>query len=83
MEIYEIVLVYVSGTETTIEYCHPRGSRTDDGYIHMCSVCAYTTKLPKDRFPRYVNEIGCDSNDCNCFTINDICKCFGISFILW
>ncbi|XP_070540560.1 uncharacterized protein [Ptychodera flava] len=45
---------------TTINYCLPRGSETEDRFIRLCTVCAATTELPENYFPRYINEAICD-----------------------
>ncbi|KAH3708126.1 hypothetical protein DPMN_067565 [Dreissena polymorpha] len=54
----------------TIDYCHVRGTHTeDDRYVHLCSICAATTRLADDFFPRYINEAICKTGDTDCFSI--------------
>eukprot|EP00058_Branchiostoma_floridae_P006847 XP_002592335.1 hypothetical protein BRAFLDRAFT_101221 [Branchiostoma floridae] len=56
---------------TEVDYCLERGTMTEDGYKRLCTVCAATTDLGEDYFPRYINEAICstDSSDRGCFMV--------------
>ncbi|XP_078660489.1 uncharacterized protein LOC144905036 [Branchiostoma floridae x Branchiostoma belcheri] len=56
---------------TEVDYCLERGTVTEDGYKRLCTVCAATTDLGEDFFPRYINEAICstDSSDRGCFMV--------------
>ncbi|XP_035674407.1 uncharacterized protein LOC118414460 isoform X1 [Branchiostoma floridae] len=56
---------------TEVDYCLERGTVTEDGYKRLCTVCAATTDLGEDYFPRYINEAICstDSSDRGCFMV--------------
>ncbi|KAL4231941.1 hypothetical protein ACF0H5_009517 [Mactra antiquata] len=58
------------GSTTREEYCQPKGKLTEDGkFKHLCSMCASTTTLSPDIFPRYINEVVCKTGDTDCFTV--------------
>ncbi|CAH1258767.1 Hypp2070 [Branchiostoma lanceolatum] len=56
---------------TEVDYCLERGTVTEDGYKRLCTVCAATTDLGEDYFPRYINEAICstDTSDRGCFMV--------------
>ena len=64
------MLWYFSGSVSREQYCQLKGSKTDDGFLHLCSTCAVITQLPDDYFPRFINEAVCKTGDSNCFLVN-------------
>ncbi|CAH1782804.1 unnamed protein product [Owenia fusiformis] len=60
-----------TGDVTNIEYCLPRGSETEDGFLHLCTTCSATTILSEDKFPRYINEAVCSNYDRECMSAVD------------
>lgn len=58
------------GSKSRVEYCRDKGALTEDRkFVHLCTICAATTQLPDDMFPRYINEAVCKTGDTDCFTI--------------
>ena len=51
-----------TGSISEVEYCRPSGSASggSGGLLPLCSMCAMTTKLPTNYFPRFINEIHCN-----------------------
>lgn len=49
---------------TLLRGCQGRGTIIDGTSEHrLCTECAATTRLPNDRFPRYINEVVCRDSD--------------------
>lgn len=50
-----------------------RGSLDQDGYHRLCTENSAVTTLPADHFPRFLNEIICDTNDSGCLSHQGVC----------
>lgn len=62
----------VSGLKSCVE----QGKRNSIGMIQLCGECGWVTKLPEDKFPRYINELIC-GKDGNTFSHSpEICNMF-------
>jgi len=61
------------GSVTTFINCNDRGTIDIDGTKMLCKECYAQTVLPTDRYPRYINEVICDSNDNYCLTYQGAC----------
>ncbi|CAD5116791.1 unnamed protein product [Dimorphilus gyrociliatus] len=69
----------LSLTDTKLtDYCRPRG-RENDGYLHLCTECAGTTRLDSTQYwPSILNEAYCHPSETGCITIanSNHGKCF-------
>jgi len=64
------------GSVTTYINCNDRGKIDDDGTRVLCKECSAQTELQEDKYPRYINEVICDSrddNDAYCLTNQGAC----------
>ena len=76
----QILIFNISGSISKEQYCHLKGSKTQDGYLHTCSTCAVITTLPDNYFPRFINEAVCKTGDSGCFVINGLGKINMVTF---
>lgn len=56
------------GTVTKLDCSYRRGEQTNDSsnMAGLCNLCWSFCTLPSKYFPRYVNELSCDSGDSSC-----------------
>lgn len=50
-----------------------RGSLDQNGRHHLCTEWSAVTTLPADHFPRYLNEVICDTVDIGCLSYEGLC----------
>lgn len=60
------------GSVTDIRACFERRTDTLNNNLRLCKMCAATTTLPQNVFPRFINEIICD-RDTTCLTRQGRC----------
>ena len=59
--------------ETTVVSVAQRGSLDEYGFRRLCTEQYALTTLPADHFPRYLNEVICDSTDQWCLDYDGVC----------
>ena len=63
-------IAYPQTNLTTVEQ---RGSIDQNGFLHLCTEWSAVTTLSADYFPRYLNEVVCDTVDSGCFGYQGQC----------
>lgn len=59
---------------TGLRSCVRRGERNSMGLVHLCEECWWVTKLPDDKFPRYINERICGKDGTSISPPSDFCN---------
>eukprot|EP00105_Crassostrea_gigas_P017499 XP_011435286.1 PREDICTED: uncharacterized protein LOC105333804 [Crassostrea gigas] len=69
---FTIILNFVNAAPflQKVQQCFPKGSRTEDGLVRMCTSCVVTTDLGVNYWPRYFTEITCHGPDTACLNFH-------------
>ena len=59
--------------QTNITNVAWRGSLDQNGLHHLCTEWSAVTTLPADHFPRFLNEVICDTMDIGCLSYEGLC----------
>lgn len=63
----------ISYPQTNLTSVATRGSLDQNGYHRLCTEWSAVTTLSMDYFPRYLNEVICDTKDPGCLSNKGIC----------
>lgn len=63
----------ISSPQTNINSVAQRGSLDQRGLHRLCTESSAVTTLPADYFPRFLNEVICDTVDSGCLSHEGVC----------
>ena len=63
----------ISSPQTNITSVAQRGSLDQHGLHRLCTESSAVTRLPADYFPRFLNEVICDTVDSGCLSHEGVC----------
>jgi hypothetical protein len=64
------------GTSSPLNCNYRRGNNMNDGssYVGLCNLCNSVRTLPSQYFPRFINELSCQSSDNRCLSGYGTCR---------